>query len=132
MFTGNGITDAVFYHLFNSTQGTSFEDLYPKIELAIPFIIASLILIIGCFPFKKNKIKKVNNEKANYFFVFSLILILAMPFSRNISSSIFYTLLPQGNADRVSLEYKNLNSNINKNKTMFLYMLKALKKVLKI
>lgn len=122
MFTGNGITDAVFYHLFNSTQGTSFEDLYPKIELAIPFIIASLILIIGCFLFKKNKIKKVNNEKANYFFVFSLILILAMPFSRNISSSIFYTLLPQGNADRVSLEYKNLNSNINKKQNyVFIY-----------
>ncbi|MFP3339261.1 hypothetical protein R0J91_14890, partial [Micrococcus sp. SIMBA_131] len=64
----------------------------------------------------------MNNEKANYFFVFSLILTLAMPFSRNISSSIFYTLLPQGNADRVSLEYKNLNSNINKKQNyVFIY-----------
>ncbi|MGG6175153.1 sulfatase-like hydrolase/transferase [Pantoea allii] len=114
MFTGNGITDAVFYHLFNSTRGTSLDDLYPKLKLAIPFLITSSILIGYCVLCKKNKIKKINIEKTNYFFVCSLLIILTMPFSRNISASILHIIKPQGDADRVSAEYKTLNSSLNK------------------
>jgi phosphoglycerol transferase len=46
MFTGNGVNDAVFYHLQNSSEGVSVDDLIPKIKVASFFIAIILFLII--------------------------------------------------------------------------------------
>jgi len=47
MFTGNGVTDAVFYHLFSGVKGASLEDLKSKIAMSLLFlsIIISLLII---------------------------------------------------------------------------------------
>ncbi|HFO0821561.1 TPA: hypothetical protein ACHIOO_004535 [Enterobacter hormaechei] len=39
MFTGYGVTDAVYYQLYNTAQGTSLNDMYSKIEVGLIFCI---------------------------------------------------------------------------------------------
>lgn len=88
MFTGFGITDAVFYHLFNTSKGASLDDLYPKIKVAALFILICISLIAYCIFSKKRDTTNKRDKIFNYAYLIIFSSILACPFSVNIFSSI--------------------------------------------
>ncbi|HEY2451972.1 MAG TPA: phosphoglycerol transferase I [Scandinavium sp.] len=114
MFTGYGVTDAVYYQLFNSTQGTSLHDIYSKIEIGILFVIIIFSTLCLSFYFKKNKINILKIKYINYIWTLTFLSLLCSPFISNIYNSAKDTFFNQGDASAVQNEYKNINGNLNK------------------
>lgn len=117
MFTGNGVNDAVFYHILNSSEGASLDDLVPKIKIAVLFIVVILLLITSCAFIKIKNKKSLFIKYASILFFLTLILILASPFSINIYNSTKESFFSKGNPNEVKNEYtipiKNLNKKYN-------------------
>lgn len=84
MFTGNGVTDAVFYHLLNSAQGTSLDDIVDKVAVAAVFIVIILATVAAALYIKFKKRHFTGSRWANVAWAGVLIAIACMPFSRNI------------------------------------------------
>ncbi|WP_432445748.1 hypothetical protein ACJX09_12735 [Enterobacter asburiae] len=51
MFTGNGVNDAVYYHLKSNVHGTSIDDILPKIFAASIFILISIAILFISFKY---------------------------------------------------------------------------------
>lgn len=109
MFTGFGITDAVFYHLFNTSKGASLDDLYPKIKVAALFILICISLIAYCIFSKKRDTTNKRDKIFNYAYLIIFSSILACPFSVNIFSSIKNEFFSHSDVSKVSQDYKRLS-----------------------
>lgn len=117
MFTGNGVNDAVFYHLLNSSEGVSVDDLIPKIKAASFFIAIILFLTIYCILIKLKKIKSLNLPISFFLYLMAFISILFSSFSINIYNATKESFFSKGNAEAVKNEYiipdKNLDKKYN-------------------
>jgi len=114
MFTGNGVTDAVFYHLLNSAQGTSLDDIVDKVAVAAVFIAIILATVAAALYIKFKKRHFTGSRWANVAWAGVLIATVCMPFSRNIYLAIKETFLTPGNGYAVSSQYHKLNGELPK------------------
>lgn len=78
MFTGNGVTDAVFYHLFSGVKGSSLDDIKSKIAIALAFILMIIFIFIICYKKKRKLIShqklKLKIKLSDCFFVLAIVL----------------------------------------------------------
>lgn len=114
MFTGNGVNDAVFYHLLNSSEGVSVDDLLPKIKIAAIFIIIILLTIGICVLVKLKKIKPIPIKNSLLLFILTMVFTLSSHFSVNIFNATKESFFSKGNADNVKDEYISPAVNLNK------------------
>lgn len=114
MFTGNGVNDAVFYHLQNSSEGVSVDDLIPKIKVASFFIIIILVLTIYCILIKLKKIKSLNLPMSSFLYLVALASIFSSSFSINIYNATKESFLSKGNPEAVKNEYITPDKNLDK------------------
>lgn len=114
MFTGHGVTDAVFYHLFETSTGASKEDLLPKIKVAAIYICLLILLIFYCTLVLLGKIKVVYIKFSGLMYLICFALILNSAFAKNIYLSVKNSFLTKGNASLVEMEYANI---LNKKQT---------------
>lgn len=114
MFTGYGVTDAVYYQLFNTAQGTSLDDIYSKLQVGLIFIII-ILATLACSVYLKYKKKDLLPLKKTTF-IWSLILISIIPsqFISNIYNSTKDTFFNDGNAATVKKEYKKATAQLDK------------------
>ncbi|RJT47646.1 phosphoglycerol transferase I [Rahnella woolbedingensis] len=114
MFTGNGVNDAVFYHLQNSSEGVSVDDLIPKIKVASFFIAIILFLIIYCTLIKLKKIKSLHLPISSSLYLMVLISVIFSSFSINIFNATKESFFSKGNAAAVKSEYLIPDKNLDK------------------
>lgn len=57
-FTGNGVTDSVYYHLLSGVKGTSLNDIKSNIAFAILFSFIPVAIITFAIISKKKKSDK--------------------------------------------------------------------------
>lgn len=115
MFTGQGVTDAVYYHLAETSSGVSFEDLYPKIKILIAAL--STISFLWLF-FALVKLKKIHPPQFRISlpaYVTLIVLITLSPFSKNVYFSFVNVFWDKGNPENVSPDYINIIKNNKKN-----------------
>lgn len=108
MFTGHGVTDAVFYHLFETSTGASTEDLVPKIKVAAFYIILLILLVTYCTLVLLGKIKSLSFRFTGGMYVICLSLILSSAFAKNIYLSVKNSFLTKGDSSLVEKEYANI------------------------
>lgn len=113
MFTGNGVTDAVYYHLKNNIHGTSVDDLLPKIIAGSVFIFVVIAVITASVKLR-NKIPKRNAIFYNMLFVvFCTINITQSNAIPNILNSV--KNLSYSNGFQAAKDYKNIEYKTTKN-----------------
>src|SRR5690606_18879003 len=89
MFTGNGVTDAVYYHLKSDIHGASVDDILPKVYAALSFISLCLLILVGAFKLRG----KISSKKAMIFNgLFVVICLVAVSQSRALRN--VYNSLP--------------------------------------
>lgn len=122
MFTGNGVTDAVFYHLLNTVQGTSLDDLIDKIKVGVIFIVIILSVFAAAFYIKYRKYHPIHGPWVSVTWLVVLITTLCMPFTRNIYQGINASFIPEGNALAVKDRYRILQDYLpHKYNYVFIY-----------
>lgn len=120
MFTGNGVNDAVYYHLRSNVHGTSIDDILPKVFAASIFILISIAIIFASFRFRK-KLPRHNVTFYNVLFIISLLLFV---FQSNATQNIYNSLLnlSYGNGVKVAREYNSIDYEMNnKYNYVFIY-----------
>ncbi|MFH5068812.1 phosphoglycerol transferase I [Enterobacter cloacae complex sp. 2024EL-00215] len=112
MFTGNGVNDAVYYHLKSNVHGTSIDDILPKIFAASIFILISIAIIVCSFKLQK-KLPHRNKLAFNSLFIlFFSVFILKSNATQNIYNSILN--LSYGNGVEVAKQYKDIDYKMEK------------------
>ncbi|MBB1201456.1 hypothetical protein EGM70_14305 [Enterobacteriaceae bacterium 89] len=114
MFTGYGVTDAVYYHIFNTVEGTSIDDLYSKFEIGSLFIFAILIFLATSIILKVKNINLVKHRHINTLWSITLICIVFTPYFSNIYNSAKDTFFNKGDATAVENEYKSISGTLNR------------------
>lgn len=112
MFTGNGVTDAVYYHLFSGVKGSSLDDIKSKIAIATVFVL--MITFIFIISYKKKR-KLISYEKlkltiklSDCFFILAVVLFFTQTaVAKNVINSL--KLLSHGNGSTVARFYKKVN-----------------------
>lgn len=112
MFTGNGVNDAVYYHLRSDVHGTSIDDILPKVFAASIFILISMAILFASFKFRK-KLPRHNVTFFNFLFITSLSLFV---FQSNATQNIYNSLqnLSYGNGVKVARQYNSIDYKMNK------------------
>lgn len=113
MFTGNGVTDAVYYHLKSNAHGTSIDDILPKIYVALGFVFLCIIIVTSSFKLH-NKIPVRKPWVLNTVF----ILLCALNVSQSKSYRNVYNSLSNftyENGFKVAGNYKNIEYHTDKN-----------------
>ncbi|EOZ4637446.1 sulfatase-like hydrolase/transferase [Enterobacter cloacae] len=114
MFTGYGVTDAVYYQLFNTAQGTSLNDVYSKIEVGLIFLTI-VLAILACSVYIKIKKKNLLPlKKTTSLWLLVLISIIPSQFILNIYNSAKDTFFNDGSAAAVKNEYKEINGKLDR------------------
>lgn len=106
-FTGQGITDAVYYHIVNSSRGVSLDDIKWKVISSVIFILFIVVFLCLSFWLKKHKKTPANSAATILFF----IVLLSSNFTNfipNVVQSI--KNLSRGNGDVVADNYNPLNA----------------------
>lgn len=114
MFTGYGVTDAVYYQLFNTAQGTSLNDIYTKIEAGLLFVVIILAVLICGIVLKVKRKNLLPIKKANLIWLLVLISLIPSQFISNIYNSAKDTFFNDGNAAAVKDEYKKIDARLDK------------------
>ncbi|EMP8241137.1 sulfatase-like hydrolase/transferase, partial [Enterobacter hormaechei] len=114
MFTGYGVTDAVYYQLYNTAQGTSLNDMYSKIEVGLIFCIIVLAILASSVYIKIKKKNLIPIKKTTFMWLLVLISIIPSQFITNIYYSAKDTFFNEGNAAAVKNEYKKINGHLDK------------------
>lgn len=114
MFTGYGVTDAVYYQLFNTAQGTSLHDIYSKLEVGAVFVIVIILTLFASIIIKVKSINLIPTNKINFIWLLLVVSIIPSQFISNIYYSAKDTFFNDGNAVAVSNEYKKANGQLNK------------------
>ncbi|MFP2516791.1 phosphoglycerol transferase I [Buttiauxella agrestis] len=121
MFTGNGVTDAVFYHLFSSSKGTSLDDIKSKIAMVAVFVL--IIIFIFIFTYKRKKSLRVSKQSKLFdgLFIITIVLFFTQTVSaKNVITSL--KLLSNGNGSTVARFYKKPNpESTQKYNYVFIY-----------
>lgn len=120
MFTGNGVTDAVYYHLKSDIHGASVDDILPKVYAALSFISLCLLILVGAFKFRK----KISAKKAIIFNgLFVVICLVAVSQSRALKN--VYNSFPDdsfGKGFEVAEKYNGVDYRIDhKYNYVFIY-----------
>lgn len=124
MFTGNGVTDAVYYHLKINVTGTSIDDILPKIYAAIIFIFLCVIIIFASF--KCRRIIPAHKPWVlNSIFIFCCVLTLTQSHAmRNVYNS--FSSASFGKGLEVARNYSNINYKTDKKYNyVFIYARKS-------
>jgi len=87
MFTGHGVTDAVYYQLLNSAKGSSIHDIIWKVVAACLFFAVFLLLLITSYFVRKRPYKSRRFITPVYFSIFALTLFYSVP-ATNVYSSL--------------------------------------------
>lgn len=87
MFTGNGVTDAVYYQLVNSAKGSSINDIIWKVVAACLFLAIFLALLATSYFLRKKPYKSRRFITPLYFGLFALTLFYSVP-ATNVYSSL--------------------------------------------
>ncbi|HDT4954840.1 TPA: phosphoglycerol transferase I [Enterobacter kobei] len=113
MFTGNGVNDAVYYHMKSNIHGTSIDDILPKIYAGSSFILISFVIILSAFKLRK-KLPQRYTLTLNSLFILILSIFL---FQSNATKNIFNSFqnLSYGNGINVADQYKNTDFNLKDN-----------------
>lgn len=112
MFTGNGVTDAVYYHLKINVTGTSIDDILPKIYAAIIFIFLCVIIIFASFKCRRI-IPARKPWVLNSIFIFCCVLTLTQSNAmRNVYNS--FSSASFGKGLEVARNYSNINYKTDK------------------
>lgn len=112
MFTGNGVTDAVFYHLFSGVKGTSLEDLKSKIGMSFLFIFIIISFLIITYKRKKKLgVKSRIRIYDGFFAVIVIVFFMQSVSAVNVINAL--KMLSGGNGSTVARFYKKNDSIIN-------------------
>ncbi|WP_338463703.1 phosphoglycerol transferase I [Franconibacter daqui] len=114
MFTGNGITDAVYYHLFNTARGTSLEDITSKVYAGLLFIFAMIIIMASSFILKARRKNIIQGNGVNIIYVIVLIAIAFNPFAVNIYHSFKDNYINRGSSFAVKDNYHKIKGELPK------------------
>lgn len=120
MFTGNGVNDAVYYHLKSNVHGTSIDDILPKIFAASIFILLSIAILFISFKYGN----KLPHSKTPLFISLYILLLSIFIFKSNATQNIFNSLqnLSYGNGIKVAKQYNGIDYDIkNKYNYVFIY-----------
>lgn len=120
MFTGNGVNDAVYYHLKSNIHGTSIDDILPKIFAASIFISISIAILFISF---KCRSKLPRRNTPLFTLLYALFLSLFI-FKSNAAQNIYYSLqnLSYGNGIKVAKQYKSIDYDMkSKYNYVFIY-----------
>ncbi|WP_312927426.1 sulfatase-like hydrolase/transferase [Pseudescherichia sp.] len=87
MFTGRGVTDAVYYQILNSAKGSSIHDIIWKVVAAGLFFAVFLSLLVTSYFLRKKPYKSRKFITPIYFVLFALTLFYSVP-ATNVYSSL--------------------------------------------
>ncbi len=87
MFTGSGVTDAVYYQLANSVKGSSINDIIWKVVAACLFLGVFISLLTASYILRKRPYKSRRFITPIYFALFALTLFYSVP-ATNVYSSL--------------------------------------------
>jgi len=119
MFTGNGVTDAVFYHLFSGVKGASLEDLKSKIAMSLLFL--SIIISLLIITYKRKSGMNAGVKIQDGFFAIIIVVFFMQSVSAvNLINSI--KVLSGGNGVAVARFYKKTDGDLkSKYNYIFIY-----------
>lgn len=118
-FTGNGVTDSVYYHLLSGVKGTSLNDIKSNIAFAILFSFTPIAIITFAIISKKRKI--IRRRLFDVAFAFGTLLFITNSTSaKNVISSL--KNLNYGDSEFATSYYKKPNAELrNKYNFVFIY-----------
>ncbi|MCD1126040.1 phosphoglycerol transferase I [Jinshanibacter sp. LJY008] len=92
MFTGRGITDAIYYHLLNTIKGSSIDDIFWKIIASILFLFLIITIFTISIIVKNRLVKKRKSVDLLFLIILILTLIYSKPLTNlyNSISNLFY------------------------------------------
>lgn len=111
LFTGQGITDAVYYHLANTSRGVSLNDIKWKIVAAVVFMLFIAAFIAISLWLRKTK-KTYNTHLITALFFVTMFSINVTSFFPDIVRSV--KNLSYGNGDLVAADYQPLKAVADK------------------
>ena len=111
LFTGQGITDAVYYHLANTSRGVSLDDIKWKVVASLIFIVSITALIAVSWWLKKTR-KTFNTHLVTALYLVTLFSINSVNFFPDFVRSV--KNLSYGNGDLVASDYQSLKTVADK------------------
>lgn len=103
MFTGKGLNYAVYYHIVNSTEGVSLDDIKMKLLCSLVLIALMALFIFLCLKIHKRQIVFIKSKYVGICYIFCFIGMLFTVQARNyydFFSDIYYL----NHSDHVGIE----------------------------